>query len=606
MNAGLLSSALTTIFFFFLIVGFLFGLWRGFSKSMTRFLIVIVVAVASFFIVPSLSKTLLTLDISSWNINIGGVAVQNFNQFVIDSLTQIEQINELMQASPTFEQFILLLPQIILNIVLFVVFFMLVKMLSMIIYWIIAAIFFNKKKMADKNPHRFVGAIVGAVQGLLVAIIVLIPTFGLINLSQQAQAAMAEAEAEMEESSSTSEAPEPFASSTTGNLYEAIVTSEHEEEEPATSKIDKALETVNEYSNALNNNFVYKMLGSVGITKVTNSVFDSLTTAEVVKDGEKVAYKLSSEAVEISKIYPYANKILNSEIDITDNKFVDNMISLVKASYESSLLSDIITEIVNKAATVWTDESIPNRANRVFLGISAFDFDDDTLNGILDSQLNAIKNADKFELETKMVGIIQVLKVANDAKAISEKLNIDDISDLSTDNLESLFETVTSNETIKTIIEDEFLAPSNPDDENSPTKLETILTEKFSLNDDTAELVTNVVESVLDADPEELAQEVAATKELFVLATEIQNTTGSEKVDLDETQVDTLVDSLADSTIITTLIVEELDKAGSAIQNLDISANLTDETRAMIESKIGDIEDAETKAALEKIFGLAA
>lgn len=593
MNAGILSSALTTIFFFFLIVGFLFGLWRGFSKSLTRFLIVIAVAVASFFVVPSLSKALLNLDISSWNINIAGIAVQNINQFIIDLLTQIEQVNELMQASPTFEQFILLLPEIILNVILFVVFFMIVKMLSMIIYWIIAGIFFNKKKMADKNKHRFIGAIVGAFQGLLVAVIILIPTFGLINLSQQAQAAMAEAQAEMEESSSsTSEEPEPFASSTTGISYIAVTTSEHEgPEESETSKIDEILQTVNEYSSALNNNFIYKTLGAVGITKITNSVFDSLTTAEVVKDGEKVAYKLNTEAVEISRIYPYANKLIGGEINIESNEFVDNLISIVKASYKSPLISDIVTEVIHKAASIWTDTSIPDRANRVFLGVSAFDLGSENLNNVLDTQLNNIKNADKYELEEKMVGVIQMLKVANDTKAITEQLQ-NDISTLSTDNLESLFETITSNETIKEIVQD--------------VVTEEVLTETFGLDDDTAELVTNIVNSVLDAEPEELAQEVAATKELFVLANEIQNTTPGDKVDLDEDKVETLVDSLANSTIITSMIVEEIDKPDSMLNNLDISANITTETMDLIETKIAEIEDEETRAALEKIFGLAA
>lgn len=593
MNAGILSSALTTIFFFFLIVGFLFGLWRGFSKSLTRFLIVIAVAVASFFVVPSLSKALLNLDISSWNINIAGIAVQNINQFIIDLLTQIEQVNELMQASPTFEQFILLLPEIILNVILFVVFFMIVKMLSMIIYWIIAGIFFNKKKMADKNKHRFIGAIVGAFQGLLVAVIILIPTFGLINLSQQAQAAMAEAQAEMEESSSsTSEEPEPFASSTTGISYIAVTASEHEgPEESETSKIDEILQTVNEYSSALNNNFIYKTLGAVGITKITNSVFDSLTTAEVVKDGEKVAYKLNTEAVEISRIYPYANKLIGGEINIESNEFVDNLISIVKASYKSPLISDIVTEVIHKAASIWTDTSIPDRANRVFLGVSAFDLGSENLNNVLDTQLNNIKNADKYELEEKMVGVIQMLKVANDTKAITEQLQ-NDISTLSTDNLESLFETITSNETIKEIVQD--------------VVTEEVLTETFGLDDDTAELVTNIVNSVLDAEPEELAQEVAATKELFVLANEIQNTTPGDKVDLDEDKVETLVDSLANSTIITSMIVEEIDKPDSMLNNLDISANITTETMDLIETKIAEIEDEETRAALEKIFGLAA
>lgn len=589
MNAAVLSSALTCIFFLFLILGFLYGLWRGFSKSLTRLIIVVAVAVATFFIVPKLTNILLTADISSFNIEVNGVVMQNVEQFIIDYLSQIEMVNNLINASPTFMQFIQVLPQILVNIVLFIVLFMLLKMVSMIIYWIVAAIFFPKKKTAGKNKHRFVGAIVGAVQGLLVAVVVMIPVFGLVNLADNAQTALSASKAEIQ-ASQTADTNEPI--TLNGHIFYTQEPEEQPENSSNEASIDAALETVKEYTTALEENFIYKTLNSIGIIKLSNAVFDELTSVTVEKEEGQVEYKFTTEAVKISEIYPYIELVIESEIDIQNKDFIDTLILLTDKAYESPLIGDILTEIIKEAATIWTDESKP-REERLFLGIAAPNINnDEDLNTILDNELKKLKSADKETLKETLVGVFKIAQVAISTQEMVNQME-GSLENITTENLTDLFETIVSNDSVKELVSEVV----------TPERLE-----NMGVDASTAEIVSNVVTSIVNSDPETLEKEVAATKEIFALTEKISNS-GSEQITLEQQEVDTLVESLANSTVITEMIVENIDIADSAIQNLGIDEKIDQDTKDLLASSIQEKVSAnemteETKAALEKIFGL--
>ena len=583
MNAAVLSSALTCIFFLFLILGFLYGLWRGFSKSLTRLIIVVAVAVATFFIVPKLTNILLTADISSFNIEVNGVVMQNVEQFIIDYLSQIEMVNNLINASPTFMQFIQVLPQILVNIVLFIVLFMLLKMVSMIIYWIVAAIFFPKKKTAGKNKHRFVGAIVGAVQGLLVAVVVMIPVFGLVNLADNAQTALSASKAEIQ-ASQTADTNEPI--TLNGHIFYTQEPEEQPENSSNEASIDAALETVKEYTTALEENFIYKTLNSIGIIKLSNAVFDELTSVTVEKEEGQVEYKFTTEAVKISEIYPYIELVIESEIDIQNKDFIDTLILLTDKAYESPLIGDILTEIIKEAATIWTEE-------RLFLGIAAPNINnDEDLNTILDNELKKLKSADKETLKETLVGVFKIAQVAISTQEMVNQME-GSLENITTENLTDLFETIVSNDSVKELVSEVV----------TPERLE-----NMGVDASTAEIVSNVVTSIVNSDPETLEKEVAATKEIFALTEKISNS-GSEQITLEQQEVDTLVESLANSTVITEMIVENIDIADSAIQNLGIDEKIDQDTKDLLASSIQEKVSAnemteETKAALEKIFGL--
>lgn len=578
MNASAISSVLTCIFLIFLILGFLFGLWRGFSKSLTRLLIVVVIAVVSFFAVPAISKSILSANISSWNIQIGDVVVQSLDQLITDSLTNINQVKDLMEASPTFTEFIQAVPLIIVNLVLFILFFLVAKLVSMIIYWILCAILFPKKKTAGKNKHRFVGAVIGAIQGLLVAVVLFIPVFGLMNVSNTAQIALSQSQTELQQSIE-------------GSTPQTIVaTSDSDENNDENSNtIDNALQTVTNYTKALESNFIYKTLNTVGLINLSNSIFDELTTVEA--NGKE--YKFTIESVEISKMYPYLNLLLESEFNIQDNEFIDKLILLVDKSYNSPLIGDIVTEIIKEAATIWSDTSI-ERDQRLFLGMATPDLGSQDLNTVFDEQLNVIKNSSKEDLKTKLVDVLKVAKVANETIKLAEDVK-QSLSEISPENLENIFTAIVENETIKDVIKD---------------VVTTDTLDEFGISDvGTQTLIVDVVNKIVDADEADIKKEVAATKEIFALTEKINeaqdlNTT----VTLETNEVESLVDGFANSTIITELIKtkqneETQEGVANPIKDLDISNSLHPDTKSALEEEINTkITDEELKATLEQIL----
>ena len=592
MNAAILSSTLTCLFLVFLIAGFLYGLWRGFSKSLTRLLIVVAVAVATFFVVPSLSHSLVTADISSWNLSVGDTTVKTIQEFIIEYLSGFDKVNEFMNASPTFTKFIQVLPEVLVNILLFIIFFFVVKMLSMIIYWILSAIFFGKKKTEGKNKHRFIGGIVGAVQGIIIACVILMPVFGLMNLAHTAEVALSESRTELETTIQNSTAGDDNSSPTEFYITQSSESSNdnNTSDENESITVDKALEEVLKYTEALENNFIYKSLNAIGVTKLSNSVFNELTTIKIETASGSHKYSFTTEAVEISKMYPYLELIVNSNFDITDNAFIDKLILLVNKAYDSPLLGDIVTEIIQEAATIWTDTSI-DRNQRFFLGIATPDLGSDDLNSVLDEQLITIKNADKETLQSKLVDVLKIAQVANDTMKIAEQVK-ESIADISVENLESIFDMVTENETVKEVIKDVVTTDT----------LDSLgITDKS-----TQTLIVDVVTNIVDSDTLDIKNEVAATKELFTLYEEIEDAKFEErKVELSENEVNNLVENLANSTVITQLIKtkQDDDSASNPIKQLNISENLSNETKSALETAISETEiDQETKNLLEQIL----
>ena len=587
MNASVLSSSMTTIFLVFLTLGFLWGLWRGFSKSLTRLLVVIAVAVATFFVVPSLSHTLITADISSLNFSVNGTPVQNLGEFISEYLSSIDKVNDLMNASPTFTEFIQVLPEILINIVLFIVFFFVAKMISMVIYWIISAIFFNKKKMVGKNKHRFIGGVIGGIQGLLVACVVLMPAIGLINLANNAESELSQSRTELESQLESLDSQSP-------NTFTANPVGDDQKSENSIS-IDEAMNTVVVYTKTLENNFIYKTLNTFGIVKLSNSMFDELTTVEVDTNTGSKIYKLTTEAVELSGIYPYIDMVINSDFNIQDNKFIDKLILLVDKAYNSPLVGDVISEILQEASRIWSDSSI-DRDQRLFMGIAAPDLGSEDMNKVLDEQLSEIKNASRENIKAKIIDLLEIAKAANETIKIADQVK-NSLSDISVDNLANIFEIVTENEIVKDVIKDvvtnDTLKDLGIEDESTQT------------------LIVDVVTNIIDSENLDIQKEVAATKEIFELTENINNAKKEDpnaKIEIEPEKIDSLVDSLANSTVITELIktkqeTEDEDGVSNPIKDLDISNSLSEETKTILEETLAEKEiDESTKTLLEQIL----
>lgn len=394
MNASMISTAIISVLFLFLIFGFVFGWIRGFNKSITRFIMVLVSAVLAYFIVPPITKAVLGVNISSFKIEINGVLQTNVQDLVINLLKQLPYVGDLVGASDTFATFITAVPQMIINVVLFIVVFFLLKWFTMIIYWIIAGVCFNKKKMGDKDRHKFIGAVIGAVQGLIVFIVVFVPVFGFL---QTLKPAVDIVKAETSETTESSQQ----------------------------NSMTETLGEVEKYYDAVQDTWVVKFCGAVGLKQLSVSMFDGLTTVK----SKKTTYALRREVKTIAGAYPDLKFIMDHNFDIKNNDNLEAMRRLVETLYSSNVLSGTVREVVPYVANVW----LGNKADEgitTFLGMNKPSFKEESIQELFDAVLTSLANPTSEDaIKNDLLCGIDLIKIVNDAnllESISGDKNIMD------------------------------------------------------------------------------------------------------------------------------------------------------------------------------------
>lgn len=403
MNASLLSTLVVSVFLVFVILGFVFGWFRGLSKSLTRFIMVLGVAVLSYFVIPPITKALLELDISKFNLVIGDVHVVTVKDLVTDLLRQIPIVEDLIESSPTLEAFIEVLPTMISNVLLFIVFFFVFKWVSMIIYWIISAIFFSKKKRAGKEKHGFIGAVVGAIQGVVVACVILVPCFGMVATIEP-----------FVESNQTVQQPAGQ------NFIDGVYYVDGEQpEDGGEITIDKAITGLARYTKAFEENWVVKMLSAIKIKDLSVKMYQELSTVE----SNGVEYSLLRETETIAKAYPELKPILDNGFDIEDNEQLESIKETINILYESPVLSGMVQEIIPEAADKWSN-------GYKFCEIEKPEFNDEGLDALFNAILVNLSVAKDDTIKNDVITGVDMLKIANDADLLRSIANDGDIMEV--------------------------------------------------------------------------------------------------------------------------------------------------------------------------------
>jgi len=383
MDSSLISTGLATVFLFFVILGFTFGWFRGLNKSLLRFIMVVAVGVLAFFVIPPITTAILNLDISKFGIVIGEIEVVTVQDLLTDLLRNIPGLEEIIEdlfSSQTLESFIQLVPQMLVNVILFVVLFFAFKWLSMVIYWIISAIFFSKKKMEGKDKHSFIGALIGAIQGFVVACLIFVPVFGL------------------------HETLKPVAEATVSQQEVQAVQSEGNKEDDG---LTQTIEQVTPVLTEIENNWVFKMLSSIGVKDLSVTMFDELTT---VKD-KNIEFTLRREVSTIADALPYVNTIQETNFNLEDNDTLRALKNAVDKLYNSPVFSGVIDELIPAMARAWSVDG------GKFCGISKPQFEDAELNVLLTDVLDSIVESSTIDVsvvKTDLDTCIDVLMFCND------------------------------------------------------------------------------------------------------------------------------------------------------------------------------------------------
>ncbi len=416
MNASMISTILVSLFMFFIILGFVFGWIRGLNKSLVRILMVLICAVLAFFIAPPISKAVLSMNISK----LTGGSAATVEALIMDMLKKIPMVQDALNGSATLQNFILAIPQMLVNVVLFIVLFFLLKWFTMIIYWIVAGVCFNKKKMTGKEKHGFIGAVIGAVQGLIVAIVILVPCFGFVETAKPVVKAM-----QAEEQTTTTQ-----------------------------NELDKYVGEAETYVKAVDNNWIVKVMGAVGVKQLSVSMFDNLTTVKK----NKVEYGLRQEVKTIANVYPDIRIIMDSKFDLESEETVTALQNVVDKIYDSKVLAGTINEIVPYASRVWLGLETDENGNKVttFFGMSKPTIKDEKIDELFNDILEKFAEPD-VDIENDINVTIKLLKELQKThimEVVSGKRNIMDVLKLPENKtmISDIITTAVESDTLKTML----------------------------------------------------------------------------------------------------------------------------------------------------------
>jgi len=416
MNASLIPTVMLSLLLVFIILGFLIGWIRGFSKSLMRFFIVLGVTVLALFVVPVITRAALTADISKLNINIEGVQVVTLNELVIELLAKLPYLDELVASSPTIEAIINLAPQIIVNVILFILFFFLFKWVSMIFYWIFAGIFFSRKKMKDKDKHKFIGAVIGAVQGFIVVCVLLVPVFGMVETARPLVEAM-RAE-NQEQAPGAGEGGEVDPNTFVYNAVTGEISGGDDNTNPSEppagaengeANYEQALNNASKYLEVFDKTGVVKMFNFLHLSDLDVLMFDRLTT---VKD-KNLELNLRAEVKTIAKAYPSLKAleekgVAGGKIDLNDETIFDDIKGAFNELYNSKVLSGIIEDLVPEMATRW-------RVNEPFMGINRPNFEDQDMNKLFTALLENLSTSQGANIRADVLTTVDLMKTCSKA-----------------------------------------------------------------------------------------------------------------------------------------------------------------------------------------------
>lgn len=563
MTTDIISTVIISLFLLILLAGFLFGLGRGFNKSLVRLLIVVAMLVATFFIVPIITEAVMTVDISGMGINISGKAATSVGNIVVLLLESIPGISDIA-GTDAYATIINVVPQMILNIVLFVVVFLLLRFISMIIYWIISGICFSKKKTEGKNKHRLLGSLVGVVQNFIIFLAILVPVVGVVNI-------LGDVEATVNQPETTLTAVQVSDSGTDE-------TPSGDEQVPATVNIQDIVE---EY----NSTWVAKFLQAVKLDQACQFVFDDLTT---IKEGD-VEYNLKEETLSVSVVAKDVMELLDlGELDFSNPQTITLLQKIVNHSYEGKLSANLIDEIVPIAVSKWVNDE-------PFFGI-ALPTVDGVDPAVIKTLLTSVAASDSIKdaLISTTNLVSSLMNTAQDIVAENGDIDLDKVGDLLNE--------LTQDESTMNIAKD--IVQSNLD-----SILDSVLPTPEDPNDTTAQtykdMISETIDSIFGAEYETTEQkqnEIAVVTESLKIADKLANYDPADATtNIDQTDATAIIEKLDNSTV----ILNTLKSNDSAISETikDAIASNTDAQSYITEAIKGLTNDA-NKEDLCNIFGI--
>ncbi len=405
-------------------IGLLYGLKRGFFSSLVRFGVVVGMAVLAFFLATPVTSYVLGIQVTYES------TVMSLQEVIETTLMHTEGITDILEMSPTMQQLVFHLPQVLIKELVFVLMFFLFCFLSWPIYAIIYKIVSSiveesraargdeeratakskqvasakevatdnepeagkKPKKAKTKTHskkrrgkfRLGGMLVGAVQGVFCFCVIMTLVLGFSS----------------------------FAS----HFNDAFADSEIEEISSITGVIDE------EFLSPLQQNKLMSVLHVFGVDKVCTKTFHELSSVEIgatEEDRHTVYYFDTLEGMfePVSALLVIKNMDINN---MTDGDFssLGDAIGKVQNSEEAK---EIVKEVVQSTVTDLVNESYKDSATVIV---------DRFVDNLLDTD-NVSETVDVKKETEAITNIFKVLDDAanSDATHAFEQVNADEIVD---------------------------------------------------------------------------------------------------------------------------------------------------------------------------------
>lgn len=402
MDASTLNTimmALSGTIIGLLVIGFLIGVWRGWKKSLARFIALLVILLIALFLTPVISSAIINACTDGTTISIFGFTY-DFQELVSSIAGSSEGLGDVVAADGTTTELAFALMNVAVNVVLFVAMFLVLSLLALFVHFIVFLVLRSKAKKngtltAKKAANRLIGGGIGFFSMIIICFTFLIPVFGVMNICNTFIT---------DEKGGESANASVLTSSSIQNYLGANL---YYTEDENIGTVETYVETYAKIKENYDKSPMGAVFNALGISKLGSISFNYLTS---VKSGD-LEVNVTNEIVSVIKVYnEYKETFVANKFNITNNNSVDGIISIYDVATTSKIVQSYIIELLPKLCENWSN-------GEAFLGIEP------PVSGEMTQMLNHVleifKTDDINRISNNLKAVMGVVKVANNNNLIS-------------------------------------------------------------------------------------------------------------------------------------------------------------------------------------------
>lgn len=393
MTPQLISTIISLLAVVIIVFQVIWCAGRGLKKSVFRLIWVLAFGILCLLLSSVIANALVNMDISFLGINVDGQDVSTLPAYIAKMLESSNpNMADIITDNPQIMALCTQIASMLLSLVVFELLFWLTKWLLWPLWAILSAVFIKRKtkvvteqkklsngtiipsntQVIKAKKHAGYGALVGVALGLICSIFTFIPIIGINNALVQI-----DTKTKVEQGDGTS-----------------------------VGLVTQYLGESADYLNVYNDSIICQVFTYTGVDALGGAISSGLTTTTY--NGEQIS--LTKEIDEFAPLYvDYQNY---QKIDMTNltKESLSNLLTIASDVSNRALSSDIVGSLYNQLAPYLVDKIL----NQADYFIQLPDLGNDTLNDVLKTALDSIKDVKIDDLKNDVLTIIDMAKSIND------------------------------------------------------------------------------------------------------------------------------------------------------------------------------------------------